>query len=156
MQATHTDPPAAMEIRTAPHEVSSDWADFYPFRAGTRVFQNSVGSAATIASIQCGEQVACHCEPIFAELRSRLAIASHSEAARGCEVPVAKRLSKASQRQSAFTRTGSICAEPFYCKRLVSAGKIGTVADRILLLQGDAVVTHSKDGMGYAKLEPPD
>ena len=55
MQATHTDPPAAMEIRTAPHEVSSDWADFYPLRAGTSVFQNSVGLAAAIALIQCGD-----------------------------------------------------------------------------------------------------
>ena len=66
------------------------------------------------------------------------------------------RLRKASHRQSAFTRTGGICAEPIYCKRLVSAVKIGTVSDRILLLQGDAVVSHSEDGMGYAKLEPPD
>ena len=63
---------------------------------------------------------------------------------------------KASQRQSAFTPTGGICAEPIYCKRLVSAVKIGTVSDRIWLLQGDAVVSHSEDGMGYAKLEPSD
>ena len=62
MQATHTDPPAAMEIRTAPLEVSSDWADFYPFRAGTSVFQNSIGLAALIALIQCGEPIIARAE----------------------------------------------------------------------------------------------
>ena len=62
MQATHTDPPAAMEIRTAPHEVSSDWADCSSFHAGTSVFQNSVGLAAAIALIQCGEPIIARTE----------------------------------------------------------------------------------------------
>ncbi len=76
MQATQTDPPAAMEIRTALHEVSSEWEDFHPIRDGKSVFrlsrdcdfQNSVGLAAAIALIQCGEVTIAR-----AEFRKRVA-----------------------------------------------------------------------------------